>query len=147
MKQGFTAFQEGDVIWAKITPCMQNGKCAVAKSLINGVGYGSTEFHVIRPKDVNTVIPDFLWALLRLRRLREAAQRFFIGSAGQQRVPPDFLRELPIPVVPVDLQHQIVERIVKRRKEITRLKAEAKARDEAARTDLESMIIGTKKVG
>ena len=101
------------------------------------------------PKDVNTVIPDFLWALLRLRRLREAAQRFFIGSAGQQRVPPDFLRELPIPgrSCPTPCQRQIVERIVKRRKEITRLKAEAKARDEAARADLESMILGTKKVG
>ena len=146
VKQGFTSFQEGDVIWAKITPCMQNGKCAVAKSLMNGVGYGSTEFHVIRPKDVKKLIPDFLWALLRLRRLREAAQRYFIGSAGQQRVPPDFLRELPIPVVPVNLQHQIVERIVKQRKEITKLKAEAKARDEVARADVELMILGTKKV-
>jgi type I restriction enzyme S subunit len=145
VRNGFTAFQDGDVLWAKITPCMENGKCAVAKSLLNGVGYGSTEFHVIRPRDVKTLIPEFLWALLRLRRLREAARRYFIGSAGQQRVPPQFLRELPIPVIPVYLQSQMAERVAKRREEIATLKAEDKARAEAAKADVEAMILGAKK--
>jgi|SRR5699024_4961215 len=46
--KGYTRFMEEDVLWAKITPCMQNGKCAIAKGLMNGFGYGSTEYHVIR---------------------------------------------------------------------------------------------------
>jgi type I restriction enzyme S subunit len=50
VSRGYTTFEEGDLIWAKITPCMQNGKSAVARSLKNGVGFGSTEFHVIRPR-------------------------------------------------------------------------------------------------
>lgn len=145
--QGFTAFQDGDVIWAKITPCMQNGKCAVARGLTSGVGYGSTEFHVVRSKDTETLVPEFLWALLRLRRLRDAAQRYFIGSAGQQRVPSEFLRELPIPSISSDAQRQIVGQIVKRREEIAKLKAEAKAAMGIARTDVEAMILGVKKVG
>jgi type I restriction enzyme S subunit len=147
VERGFTVFQEGDVIWAKITPCMQNGKCAVAKSLFNGVGYGSMEFHVIRSMDSKKLIPEFLWALLRLHRLREAAQRYFIGSAGQQRVPSEFLRELPIPIVPVNLQRQIVERVVRKRTEIAKLKAEAKALAEAAKAEVEAMILGVRKVG
>lgn len=144
--QGFTAFQDGDVIWAKITPCMQNGKCALAKGLTNGVGYGSTEFHVVRSRDAEALIPEFLWAILRLRRLRKAAQRYFIGSAGQQRVPPEFLCNLPIPVIPSALQRQVVGRIAKRREEIARLKAAAKAAMEASKADVEAMILGTKPV-
>ncbi len=146
VENGFTGFQDGDVIWAKITPCMENGKCAIAKSLLNGVGYGSTEFHVIRTKDVNILTPEFIWVLLRLQRLRQAAQRYFIGSAGQQRVPPDFLRDLPIPLVPVDEQRRVVERVAQRRKEIMDLKDEARALATRAKADTEALILGSKKV-
>lgn len=93
VKTGYTRFKNDDVIWAKITPCMQNGKCAVAKELVNSSGFGSTEFHVIRTKDKNQLLPEYIWILLRLRHLRQAAQRYFIGSAGQQRVPSDFFSE------------------------------------------------------
>ena len=53
IKKGYTFFTEGDVLFAKITPCMQNGKHAVARNLLGGVGFGSTEFHVLRPTEVS----------------------------------------------------------------------------------------------
>lgn len=113
---GYTAFEESDVIWAKITPCMQNGKCAVARSLTNEVGYGSTEFHVIRSRNVEAVLPDYLWILLRLKAVRNAAQRYFIGSAGQQRVPDNFLNELRIPLPSPDIQKSIIQGVREKRK-------------------------------
>jgi len=146
VRQGFTAFQDGDVLWAKITPCMQNGKCALAKDLTNGVGYGSTEFHVLRPKDTAVLAPQFLWVLLRLRRLREAAQRYFIGSAGQQRVPPDFLRELPIPIPPLSVQEGIVAEVQQRRAEIAAARRKAEDLAEQAKAEVEAMILGARPV-
>ena len=82
---GYTKFQEGDVLWAKITPCMQNGKAAIAINLTNGLGFGSTEFHVFR---VNSKVANtrYIHTLLRLERLRAEAKKFFSGSAGHQRV-------------------------------------------------------------
>ena len=67
-----TSFQEGDLLWAKITPCMENGKSAVAEGLLNGYGFGSTEYHVFRPKSADLNI-KYLYALLRMKRLRLAA--------------------------------------------------------------------------
>lgn len=112
---GYTAFEERDVIWAKITPCMQNGKSAIAAHLKNGVGFGSTEFHVLRSKDEAKLLPSYLWVLLRLKAIREAAQRFFIGSAGQQRVPAEFLKQLHVPIPDVDAQKTIVAKVMEKR--------------------------------
>jgi type I restriction enzyme S subunit len=61
--KGFTHFAEGDVLFAKITPCMENGKAAVARALTNGLGCGSTEFHVLRSKGM--LDPHYLWRFLR----------------------------------------------------------------------------------
>ena len=87
--KGFTRFQEGDLLWAKITPCMENGKSAVAKDLINGYGCGSTEFHVIRPKN-NDLLVEYIHTLLHMKIVRQTAKLYFGGSAGQQRVASDF---------------------------------------------------------
>ena len=74
---GYTQFLENDLIWAKITPCMQNGKSAVVSNLVNGIGFGSTEFHVFRAK------PDidirYIHSLLRLKILRYFATLYFSG--------------------------------------------------------------------
>ena len=109
LRKGFTPFVEDDVIFAKITPCMQNGKSAVARGLANGLGFGSTEFHVIRcgPR----VIPEWIWYFLRQQSVKEEAQRRFRGSAGQQRVPADFLKQLRMPVPSRDQQRRLVYRI------------------------------------
>jgi type I restriction enzyme, S subunit len=98
VRKGFTPFQEGDVLFAKITPCMENGKVAIAHNLANGLGFGSTEFHVIRP--FSTVSNRWIWYFLRSPATREYAAQNMTGSAGQQRVPANFVRMLQIPVPP-----------------------------------------------
>lgn len=98
VKKGFTPFEDGDVLFAKITPCMQNGKAAIAENLQGGIGYGSTEFHVLRA--IHDVTAEYLYALVRLQGFRNQAMSAFTGSAGQQRVPTDFLRQFPLPVPP-----------------------------------------------
>ena len=98
VKRGFTPFKEGDVLFAKITPCMQNGKAAIACGLIEGIGFGSTEFHVLRAGPV--VTPEFLFAVVRLQSFRNQAISTFTGSVGQQRVPAEFLKQYRLPVPP-----------------------------------------------
>ncbi|PEC46360.1 hypothetical protein [Bacillus sp. AFS096315] len=74
-----------DVIFAKITPCMENGKCAVVQNLTNGYGAGSTEFHVFRSNGV--VEPFYVHTFLRRSILRKEAEKNMRGLAGQKRVP------------------------------------------------------------
>lgn len=105
--KGFTKFEEGDIIWAKITPCMQNGKSAIVRGLTNGIGYGSTEFYVIRVNET-VVLPEYVYYLLRMYRARETAVNHFSGSAGQQRVRKSFLEELSIPVPSLEEQKVMV---------------------------------------
>lgn len=103
--KGYTKFQEGDILWAKITPCMENGKSTIAANLRLGFGFGSTEFHVFR---VNSKIASiqYVHALLRLQRLRDAAVNFFGGSAGHQRVDVSFFERLQIPLPPLAEQQK-----------------------------------------
>ena len=109
IRKGFTSFHENDVLFAKITPCMQNGKSAVVQGLSNGLGFGSTEFHVIRPGP--KVLPKWIWYFVRQHSVRERAQQHFRGSAGQQRVPADFLKKLKIPVPSIAKQRLVLSRI------------------------------------
>jgi len=95
---GYKQFKSGDVIFARITPCMQNGKSAVVRDLPTEVAYGSTEFHVIRPS--NGVTADWIHRIVRTRSFRERAAARFQGTAGQQRVPASFLEEATIPIPP-----------------------------------------------
>jgi type I restriction enzyme S subunit len=87
VKVGFTRFAEGDILFAKITPCMENGKGALARGLTNGLGFGSTEFHVLRAK-VNGEA-EFIYQILQSREFRIKAEGRMTGSAGQKRVPAD----------------------------------------------------------
>ena len=104
--KGYTKFQNGDIIWARITPCMQNGKSALLKNLVNGKGCGSTEFHVIRIKS-DEVLPQYIHTLLRHCDVLTDAKKYFTGSAGQQRVPASYLENLLIPVPSLEIQKQI----------------------------------------
>lgn len=87
---GFTKFKEGDLLWAKITPCMQNGKSAIARNLTNGLGRGSTEFFILRPKDERLSV-EYLHVILHMNCVREPAMLCFGGSAGQRCVSTSFL--------------------------------------------------------
>lgn len=102
--KGFTMFQENDILFAKITPCMENGKGALAKGLINGIGFGSTEFHVLRAIDKRSI--SYIYYLTTSKSFRLKAQAQMTGSAGQQRVSKDFLESylLKCPVEDEQLQ-------------------------------------------
>ncbi len=99
VRSGYTPFREGDVLFAKITPCMENGKGCQALGLVNGVGFGSTEFHVLRAKP--NADARFLYHWLQSDMLRVAAEAMMTGSAGQRRVPSEFFGRLPIPLLPL----------------------------------------------
>ena len=105
VKSGFTYFSEEDVLFAKITPCMENGKGAVAKKLKNGIGFGSTEFHVLRPI---YGVSDCYWLYVMsiFSEFRKEAELKMTGSAGQRRVPVSFLEEYRVALPPIELQKQ-----------------------------------------
>ncbi len=105
VKTGFTYFAENDVLFAKITPCMENGKGAVAKGLHNGVGFGSTEFHVLRPISGKTD-PYWIYTLTAFPQFRMDAANNMTGSAGQRRVPASFLENYRVSLPPMVLQEQ-----------------------------------------
>ena len=107
VSKGFTAFREADVLFAKITPCMENGKAAIARNLRNGMGFGSTEFHVLRAGP--TVLPEWIYFYIRQPDFRRRAKASFRGAAGQQRVPVDFLESEGIPLAPISEQRRIVD--------------------------------------
>jgi restriction endonuclease S subunit len=109
VKKGYTYFAKGDVLFAKITPCMQNGKHAIARDLIDGFGFGSTEFHVLRPgKDL---LAEWVHGYLLQSRVLQEAEAHFTGSVGQQRVPADYLASLCIPLPPLQEQKRITARM------------------------------------
>lgn len=110
---GYTKFQEGDLLWSKITPCMQNGKSCIVENLENGYGYGSTEYHVIREKEESEIHLRFLYHLLRTKYVLTNATFHFTGSAGQQRVPIDFLANLNVPLPSIDEQKKISKELDK----------------------------------
>ena len=109
VKKGFTRFQNGDVIFAKITPCMENGKSAILRNLHGGAGAGSTEFHVLRPS--NAVLAELLRYFMLQGGVRKAARDKMAGTAGQLRVPATFLMDCTIPLPPLPEQHRIVAAI------------------------------------
>jgi len=109
VRKGYTRFQEGDVLFAKITPCMENGKTVVAAGLHGGVGAGSTEFHVLRTQGIAN--RTFLMYFLLQESFRKEARANMTGTAGQLRVPKRFLEEYELGIPPLPEQHRIVAAI------------------------------------
>jgi type I restriction enzyme, S subunit len=109
VRKRFRGFREGDVLMAKITPSMENGKAAVASNLVSGYGFGTTEFHVLRP--FGGIPPEYVFFFLRRRSFREEAAAQMSGKAGQKRVPADFLEGHELPLAPPSAQPQIVSRL------------------------------------
>lgn len=113
---GYTYFAEDDIILAKITPCMENGKCAIAKGLTNGIAFGSSEFHVLRCDD--QILNSYLFSLLNTDIVRQCAEKNMTGSSGHRRVPERFYANIEIPLPPMDVQERIAEECAKVDKEI-----------------------------
>lgn len=134
VKKGFTYFQENDVLFAKITPCMENGKGGIARNLKNGVAFGSTEFHVLRPNP-NFMISSWLYYLTSWPEFRKECEKNMTGSAGQKRVPKTFLENYEIQLPELDEQRKIAavldkvsDLIAKRRQQLDKLDELIKAR-------------------
>lgn len=138
--QGYSTFRGGDVIWARITPCMENGKSAVVEAEPSECFCGSTEFLVFRPKD-DKVNPYYLQSLLHLKRFREVAAHHFTGTSGHQRVTADFFKAISIPIPPRSVQDRIASTASSIHAEARKLKADATAALDAAKMGIEMRIV------
>jgi type I restriction enzyme S subunit len=127
VRRGYTPFQENDILFAKITPCMENGKAALAKNLVNNLGFGSTEFHVLRPN--KSVLPEYIYYFIRQQNFRNLAKQNMCGGVGQQRVPEDFIKTYYLPLPALSEQRRIVE-ILDQADALRRMRAEADAKAE-----------------
>lgn len=107
ISNGYTQFIDNDVLLAKITPCMENGKAALVTGLAGGIGCGSTEFHVLRPK--NDICPRYLFHAIWNPKFRSEASNNMTGSAGQKRVPKSFVKRYEIPLPSLDRQNEIAQ--------------------------------------
>lgn len=105
--KGYTSFARGDVLMAKITPCMENGKAALVSNLATDMGFGSTEFHVLRARP--GVDSRFLFYLVWNQRFRAEAAKHMTGSAGQKRVPASYLKQAPVPLIEPKEQRRIAD--------------------------------------
>jgi type I restriction enzyme S subunit len=110
VKTGYTYFAENDILIAKITPCMEHGKCAIAKNLTNKIGFGSTEYNVFRIND-KRFLKEYVFTYLNREIIRKQAANNMIGTSGRQRVPIAFYENLSIPVFDLNLQEKIKELI------------------------------------
>lgn len=109
VSKGYTYFEEKDVLFAKITPCMQNGKHVIARDLIDGIGFGTTEFHVLRSNGM--VLPEWIHCFIRQPYFLQEATAYFTGAVGQQRIPEDFLIKYVIPLPPLPEQKRIATKL------------------------------------
>ena len=110
VKSGFTHFQNGDVGFAKITPCFQNRKSAIFNELENGYGAGTTELHILRAYK-NTMLADYLLWFVKSPYLIEYGKQKFSGTAGQQRFGTDEVKNTLIPIPPQAEQARICIKI------------------------------------
>lgn len=134
LASGYRQFQVGDVIFARITPSMQNGKSALYEGYNARVGYGSTEFHVLRPRDDRYT--RWIWALLRTQWFISRAREAFTGTAGQQRVPASFLEHAEVPIPAPSQLSGAIQRLIDVRERMNEIHGIALRRDELAKSIL-----------
>lgn len=106
--KGYSCFQKNDLLFAKITPCMENGKIALVEDVPTNICFGSTEFNVFREIDANKASVKYLKYLFSIEQFRKYLKANFSGAAGQQRIAPEFMKKTTIPVPGPDIQNEIV---------------------------------------
>jgi restriction endonuclease S subunit len=111
---GYTYFKENDVLIAKITPCFENGKAGIATNLTNGIGFGSTEFFILRPS--KDILPHWIYLFLTDNKFLSLGKLNMTGSAGQQRVATEFLKNYKIPLPKISIQDKIISKIMEEQK-------------------------------
>jgi type I restriction enzyme M protein len=107
--KGYTYFSENDVLLAKVTPCFENGKSGIAKNLKNKIGFGSSEYFVLRAQE--KILPEFLYLFISENKFKEMGKLSMTGTGGLQRVSPDFVKKYRIPLPPREVQREIVSEI------------------------------------
>lgn len=107
--KGYTYFRDGDLLIAKITPCFENGKIGIAKDLTNGVGFGSTEYIVIRAGE--GVLAEWIYQFLSLPFVREQGKELMTGAVGHKRVPKEYLEKLLVPIPSIEMQRELLEKL------------------------------------
>ena len=110
VRTGFTYFRDNDILLAKITPCFENGKAGIARSLKNGIGFGSTEYIVIRA-NTSLVYPEWIFYHINTPEFIEGGKAFMTGTAGQQRVDINYVKQYRIPVPSLEEQKKILDQI------------------------------------
>ncbi|WP_111782190.1 restriction endonuclease subunit S [Agrobacterium radiobacter] len=116
---GYTYFADGDIVIAKITPCFENGKGALAEGLTNGVAFGTTELHVVRPQP--GIDARFLFYLTIAHDFRAFGEAEMLGAGGQKRVPEEFLKDWRAPLPPLETQQRIARFLDEKTARIDRL--------------------------
>lgn len=108
VKKGFTHFQSGDIGIAKITPCFENRKSVVFNNLMNDIGAGTTELHILRPIHLS---PYYLLYVFKSQNFIDYGVKNFTGTAGQKRIGSDSLKKYIVPVPPINEQEKITNMI------------------------------------
>ncbi len=144
VKTGFSSFAKNDVVVAKITPCFENGKGACLDKLESDIGYGTTELFNLRAG--NDVLPEYLYFITMTKLFRILGEGQMTGSAGQKRVPADFIRDFTIGLPPIDEQQEIVDYIRSEKGRINRLIA-TKHEQLKALTEFKSSVVSDAVTG
>jgi len=112
--QGYTYFKENDVLLARVTPCFENGKSGIARNLKNGIGFGSSEYFVYRPKE--SILPEWIYYFISSLNFINSGKNHMTGTGGLQRLTKDYAIKYKIPFPPLKIQQQIVTQIEKEQK-------------------------------
>ncbi|MBY0233794.1 MAG: hypothetical protein K2W93_02345, partial [Burkholderiaceae bacterium] len=139
VKQGFTHFAEGDIGVAKITPCFENSKACVFTNLSNGIGAGTTELHIVRPF-AETLGARYVLAYLKSPWFLLVGETRMTGTAGQKRLPKDFVESHPFPLPPLEEQNRIVAKVDELMALCDRLEAEQADADAAHATLVQALL-------
>ena len=105
----YTYFRDGDVLVAKVTPCFENGKAGIARNLLSGIGFGSSEYYVLRPSV--RLLPELLYYFMTSQHFKSIAVPAMTGTGGLQRVPKALVEEFKFPLPPLEVQQQVVAEI------------------------------------
>lgn len=121
--KGYTYFKNDDVLLAKVTPCFENGKAGIAKDLKNQIGFGSSEFIVLRSSQ--KILTELVYHFITTDDFKKRGKNRMTGTGGLKRVPADFVKTFKIPLPPLAVQKQIVDDLKKEEEEIKRMEEEA----------------------